>query len=164
MHCFPPVPPSPHATRLSAPTAARDGGSALAVVLGGVVALAAVGLLVFVLFAQLAQETADEVVVEDVREGSLTMEAYDNVELGAQKEEVLSELRPALPVDTRIVDRYESRSPATVAAECVYYERSGGRAGESFRFCFDEDVLVDKTVVLAGDPGADSAVVEEEQG
>lgn len=157
----PPAPRRAQTARRPVPTAERDGGSALLVALVGVVTLAAVGVLVFVLFAQLAQETADEVAVEEVQEGALTMEVYEEVELGADKDEVLSDLRPALPVDTRVLDRYESRSPATVAAECVYYERSGGRAGESFRFCFDEDVLVDKTVVLAGDPGADSAVVEE---
>lgn len=130
---------------------------------GGVAALAAVVLGVFLVFTQLAQETTEEVAVQEVREGSLEVEAFDAVEIGTPKEEVSTSLRPVLPVDSRIVDRYEGRSPGTVAAECVYYERYGGRAGESFRFCFDEDVLVDKTVLLAGDPGADSAVVDEER-
>lgn len=141
----------------------RDDGGALAWILGGVAGLVVVLVAVFVLFGELAQFGADEPVdVDEVREGSLTVEQYEAVDLGAQKEELLTELRPAMPVDTRVIDRFEGREPETIAAECVYYERSGGRAGEQFRFCFDEDVLVDKAVLLAGDPGVDSPVVEEE--
>lgn len=140
----------------------RDGGWALPWVLGAVAAGAAVLVVVFLLFTQLAQLGADDdLAVQDVREGSLTAEAYEAVELGARKEDALSQLRPVLPVTTRIVDRYEAREPAAVAAECVYFERYGGRAGEQFRFCFDEDVLVDKTLLLAGDPGPGSAVINE---
>lgn len=119
-------------------------------------------MVVFLVFSQLAQESTDDIAVQEVHEGSLEIEAFNAVDLGTPREEVLTSLRPVLPVDTRIVDRYEGRAPETVAAECVYYERYGGRAGESFRFCFDEDVLVDKTVLLAGDPGADSAIVDEQ--
>lgn len=151
-----------HATPRHPGARERDRGAGLAWVLGGVAAVAVVVLGVFLIFSQLAQETTDEVAVQEVREGSLEIEAFDAVEVGTPKEEVLTSLRPVLPVDTEVVDRYEGRSPETVAAECVYYERYGGRAGESFRFCFDEDVLVDKTVLLAGDPGADSAIVDEE--
>ncbi len=53
------------------------------------------------------------------------------------------------------------RGTETVDAECVYYDRADGRAGQQYRFCFDEDLLVDKTVLLAGYPGEGSAVVEE---
>ena len=83
-------------------------------------------------------------------------------ELGTSKEDVLSALRPVLPVDTRVVDRFERRAPETVSAECVYYDRADGRAGQQFRFCFVDDVLVDKTLLLAGDPGEGSAVVQDD--
>lgn len=151
----------PHGPHAATPRRPGDAGAALAWVLVAAAALAAVALVVFLVFSQLAQETSDDVAVPEVREGSLEIEDYEAVELGTPKDEVLSALRPALPVDTRIVDRYEGRSPENVAAECVYYERYGGRAGESFRFCFDEDVLADKSVLLAGDPGADSEIVDE---
>jgi hypothetical protein len=138
----------------------RDDGRALPWVLGAVGAVVAVLVVVFLLFGQLAQLGSDDVAVQEIREGSLTADAYEAVQLGAVKEDVLLELRPVLPVDTRVVDRYEQREPATVAGECVYYERYGGRTGELFRFCFEQDVPVDKTVLLAGDPGPGSAVVD----
>ena len=102
----------------------------------------------------------DEPVVLDEREGRLSAEAYSAVELGATKDDVLTALRPVLPTGTRVLDRYEEREPETVAAECVYYDREDGRAGQQYRFCFVEDVLVGKTLVLAGDPGEGSAVVD----
>ncbi len=61
--------------------------------------------------------------MQEVREGRLSEAAYADVEMGATKEDVLTALRPVLPVDTRVVDRYELRDPQTVAAECVYFDR-----------------------------------------
>ena len=116
----------------------------------------------FLLFGNVLADAGDEPVpVQEVREGRLSQDVYADVELGAKKEDVLTALRPVLPADTRVVDRYELRDSRTVAAECVYYDRQDGRAGQQFRFCFAEDVLVDKTVILAGDPGEGSAVVED---
>ena len=116
----------------------------------------------FLFLGNVLADVGDEPVrVEEVREGRLSEAAYADVELGAVKEDVLTALRPVLPVDTRVLERYELREPETVAAECVYYDRADGRAGQQFRFCFAEDVLVEKTVILAGDPGEGSAVVEE---
>lgn len=109
----------------------------------------------------LADAGDDPVPVREVREGRLSQAAYADVELGATKEDVLTALRPVLPVDTRVVDRDALREPEGVAAECVYFDRADGRAGQQFRFCFAEDVLVEKTVVLSGDPGEGSAVVED---
>jgi hypothetical protein len=98
--------------------------------------------------------------VQEVREGRLTDAAYADVELGARKDAVLTALRPVLPVGTRVIDRYQRAATERVAAECVYFDRADGRAGQQYRFCFVEDVLVDKTVLLAGDPGEGSAVVQ----
>jgi hypothetical protein len=151
----------PQPTHVEVARRAGDTGAALPRLVGVIVAVLAVPLVVFLVFTQLAQLTVDDVAVAEVREGSITTEVYEAVDLGTPKEEVLTALRPALPVDTRAVEEFEGRLPETVAAECVYYERSGGRAGETFRFCFNEDVLVDKTLLLAGDPGADSPLVEE---
>jgi hypothetical protein len=78
----------------------------------------------------------------------VSAEAYDSVRLQAPKEEVLAALMPAQPVDLRVLDRYEQRSPETLSASCVYLDSEGVRVGALHRFCFPEDVLVGKTVVL----------------
>ena len=92
-------------------------------------------------------------VVGDVRDGRVSADVYDRIELQTPKQQVLEALRPAEPVDMRVLDRYDLRSPATVATSCVYYDAEGVRAGALYRFCFDGDVLVDKTVVLPKDAG-----------
>ncbi len=66
---------------------------------------------------------------------------------------MLGDLRPALPVEGRVLDRYEERSPETVASSCAYYDGEDLAAEEMYRFCFVEDELVDKTVVF---PDADA--------
>ena len=139
-----------------------DAGAAAARLLGlgGAVVVSLVAL--FLLLGNVLADAGDEPVpVQEVREGRVPQAAYAAVELGATKEDVLTALRPALPVDTRVLERSELREPEPVTAECVYFDRADGRAGQQFRFCFAEDVLVEKTVVLAGDPGEGSAVVED---
>jgi hypothetical protein len=139
-----------------------DAGAAAARLLGAAGAVVIFVLAAFLFFGNVLADAGDEPVpVREVREGRLSEAAYAAVELGATKEDVLTALRPVLPVDTRVVERYELRDPETVAAECVYFDREDGRAGQQFRFCFAEDLLVDKTVILAGDPGEGSAVVED---
>lgn len=142
------------------PAGRGDGRSVLPrliAVAAGVVVLVVAA---FLFFGNVLAE--EEPVVLEEREGRLSADAFAAVELGETKEDVLTALRPVLPVDTRVVDRYQDREPETVAAECVYYDRQDGRAGQQYRFCFVEDVLVGKTLVLAGDPGEGSAVVEED--
>lgn len=121
---------------------------AVAAVVGGLVLLGA-----FFLLAQLADETQDVPVATPAVEEQLSEAAFAAVPLGAEKEEALQALLPVQPVDSRLVDRYEAREPETVESECVYYEREDGAADERYRFCFAEDVLVDKTVVLPDEPG-----------
>lgn len=87
----------------------------------------------------------------DVRVEQVSAEAFESVPLQTPKEEVLAALRPAEPVDLRVLDRYEQRSPETASASCVYFDSEGVRVGALYRFCFREDVLVDKTVVLPKD-------------
>lgn len=149
--------------RLTGPRSADRAAGAVAARLLGLAAAVALALLaLFLLLGNVLADAGDDPApVEQVREGRLSQAAYADVELGERKEDVLTALRPVLPVDTRVVERYELREPETVAAECVYYDREDGRAGQQFRFCFVEDVLVDKTVLLAGDPGEGSAVVED---
>ena len=116
----------------------------------------------FLLFGNVLADAGDDPLpVQELREGRLSEQVYAAVEVGMTKEDVLAALRPVVPVDTRVVERHELRDPETVAAECVYYDREDGRAGQQFRLCFAEDVLIGKTVILAGDPGEGSAVVEE---
>lgn len=116
--------------------------AAIAVV---VVAFVAVGALIS------AGSEADAGAVTDVPTQQVSAEAYERVDLKTPKEDVLRALQPAEPVDVRILDRYEQRSPETVASSCVYFDSEGVRVGALYRFCFDEDVLVDKTVVLPKD-------------
>jgi len=146
------------------PTGGSGGVPARTLAIGGaaVGAVVAALLVVFLLFGNVLADLGDEepVAVQQEREGRLSQAAYESVELGRTKEDVLAELRPVLPVGSRVLDRHEGRDPETVAGECVYFDRGDGRAGQQFRFCFADDVLVEKTVVLAGDPGEGSAVVE----
>lgn len=143
----------------------RSDACAVAARLLGVAGAVVVAVLAVLLFlGNVLADASDEPLMQEVREGRLSAEAYADVDLGATKEDVLTALRPVLPVDTRVVERYETIEPETVAAECVYYDREDGRAGQQYRFCFAEDVLVGKTVILAGDPGEGSAVVEEPVG
>lgn len=95
-------------------------------------------------------ESADDTAVDvtDVEEGKVPQEVYDDVEPGAEKEELLARLRPALPVDTRVLARYQARSPETVGSSCVYHEAAGGLADDLYRFCFVDDQLVDKNVIV----------------
>lgn len=120
----------------------------LAVVVGAAVLLG-----VFLLFAQLADETQPDPAPTPVAEKQLSEAAFAAVPLGTDKEQALQSLLPVEPIDNRVMDRFEARAPETVASECVYYERANGVAGEFYRFCFVEDVLVDKTVVFPDDPG-----------
>jgi hypothetical protein len=83
----------------------------------------------------------------------VTDEDYAAVDVGARKEAVEQLLLPATAVDTAVLEEYALREPATPAASCVYYESQGGTADDLYRFCFAEDRLVDKTVVLPPEDG-----------
>lgn len=117
--------------------------------------LAGVGLAAFLLLDNIFEGTADDpaVPVTDVDEGEVPQDVYDDIDVGARKEDLLDRLRPALPVDTRVLERYQQRSPETVGSSCVYYEAAGGLADELYRFCFVDDELVDKTVILPDEQG-----------
>lgn len=120
-----------------------------------VVSVAVLGLAAFLLLGSLLSEAAEDTAtpVTDVDEGKVPQEVYDDVAVGVDKEELLALLRPARPVDTRVLARYQERSPETVGSSCVYYEAAAGLADDLFRFCFIADELVDKTVILPDDPG-----------
>ncbi len=169
--------------RPPAPAATERGGAA--VVLLGAAAVVVVLVLAFLLMGDFLVRGGDEPVqAREVAEGRLSDAAYARVELGTPEdavlsglgpvvpvysrvglgtpeEVVLSGLRPVVPVYSRVIDRYGTRGQGPVAAQCVYYDRADGRAGQQYRFCLAEQWLVDKTVLLAGDPGEGSAVVQE---
>lgn len=125
-------------------------------VAGVLAAVVVAFVLVFVAMGYFAEETLDDGAqpVTDVREGGISPQTFQAVETGTDKEDLLAELRPALPVEGRVLERYEQRSPETVASSCVYYDGTELPSGELYRFCFEQDVLVDKTVVF---PDADPA-------
>ncbi len=149
--------------RPAAPRRTADQGGAAALVLGAAATVVIVVLAAFLFMGNFLAGLGEEPVqAREVDEGRLSDTAYASVDLGTAKEAVLTSLRPVLPVYSRAIDRYQLREPETVAAECVYYDRADGRAGQQFRFCFAEDVLIDKTVLLSGDPGEGSAVIEED--
>jgi hypothetical protein len=81
-------------------------------------------------------------------EFEVAADAFAEVSIGVDKDTLTQTLRPALPVTTRIIDRYQLRSPETVQASCVYYEAADLGEEVRYRFCFVEDQLVEKTVVL----------------
>lgn len=81
-------------------------------------------------------------------------EVYAAVTLGIDKEALTERLLPARPVDTRVLQEYQLRSPQTPASSCVYYRSEGDPPEDLYRFCFEDDRLVDKTVVLPDKPPA----------
>ena len=130
-------------------TPSRRFGLAAAGVALGVVAL---GLVAFLAMGNLlAASTDDEQRVTDVAELAVPEDVYREITLGIDKEALTERLLPARPVDTRVLERYQSRSPETVASSCVYYEADSRNADSLYRFCFEDDRLVDKTVVLPDD-------------
>lgn len=123
-------------------------GAAIAVTVGVVLS----GIVVVV--ALLASRVGDDdpgtspTVVQGVPE-----DVYADITPGAAKEDVLRSLLPAEPLDTDVLAEYRAREPETPAAECVYFESDGGTADDRYRFCFVDDELVDKTVILPPEDG-----------
>jgi len=91
-------------------------------------------------------------------QGQLTEQTFEDLELGVTKEDLQASLRPVLAVDAAILDRYDLRSPETASASCVYYEGRDLPNEALYRFCFEDDILVDKTFVLQTEPGIGAAV------
>lgn len=77
--------------------------------------------------------------VTTVRSGVVAPDLYRQITLGIDKEALTELLLPARPVDTRVLERYDERSPETVASSCVYYEAGDGLADDLYRFCFEQD-------------------------
>ena len=125
-------------------------------VLGGLAVAALIGLVVFLLLGNLLEETTEQgLETPEADRPDVSQEAYAAVETGGTKEDVLSALEPAIPVDTRVLSESQLREPETPSSECVYYESAGGLADDLYRFCFVDDELVDKTVILPDQPGVD---------
>ena len=99
-------------------------------------------------------EVGEQVEVTDVEEGQVPRELFSAVTLGVDKETLTKRLQPARPVDARVLEEYQTRSPETPASSCVYYRSEGRPRDELYRFCFEEDRLVDKAVVLPDEPEA----------
>lgn len=141
--------PTPEEEHVPDTTSRPSGGSTRSRngVLAGLAVLVLAVVAVLALVVQVAGQGDDDGAVED-RAVPLSQEAFDAVSVGEPKEEVLSRLEPATPVDSAVLDRFDLREPPAVAAECVYYESEGGPADDVYRLCFADDVLRDKTVVL----------------
>ena len=129
----------------------RRAGPATALVVAGAV-LVGLLLLTFLLLGVLGDDDEPAAGRQPVQE-RVDEDAYEAVSVGQSKEDVLRSLRPAEPFGAEQLAQYQLREPETTAAECVYYESEGGSADDLYRFCFAEDRLVDKTVVLPPDDG-----------
>jgi hypothetical protein len=134
------------------PTETKEGASLAVSVVKWAVLVVLVLTVAGVACNALADQASDgggETIEDEVSQPRpLDEEVYDDIELGAQKEELLARLEPVQPVDGAVLERFQQRSPETVASSCVYYERLGAQRGELYRLCFDGDVLVDKTIVF----------------
>ncbi len=131
------------------------------VVVGALVLVSALVVGVLVAVGTLLDETIEvpvEQEVTDVAEGEVPLETYATVDLGTPKEEVLDLLLPAIPVDAVVLERYDLRSPETPAASCIYFDTVPELADQLYRFCFVEDLLVEKTVVLTDAPRGEDVV------
>ena len=87
----------------------------------------------------------------DAGGAGLSEEAYREVALGIDEEALSEALLPVRPVDVRTLGREDLRPSETEASTCVYYETAGGPADDLYRFCLEDDRLVEKTVVLPDD-------------
>lgn len=97
---------------------------------------------------------------EEGSSGAISEQAFEAVELGVTKEDLQTQLRPVLTLDARILDRFDLRSPETVSASCLYYEGEDLPQEALYRFCFDQDELVDKTFVFTEEAGTDLEPVD----
>lgn len=125
-------------------TGRRPSGALLAVV----VLVAAVLVGGVAVFALAESTTDDDPRATTSMSGRVSDEDYADVQTGMMKREVEQLLLPATAVDVTVLDEYELREPDAPSAACVYYESAGGTADDVYRFCFEEDRLVDKTVIL----------------
>jgi hypothetical protein len=130
----------------------RDTGAAgkmVAIVVGGVLLVA---LVVALAVGNLLNSGDDDVLpqdeVTDVTEGALPPEVYRGITVGIDKEALTERVLPVRPVDSAVLDRYQTRSPEGIESSCVYYKAQGGDPDDLFRFCFEDDRLVDKSVVV----------------
>jgi len=136
----------------------NDHGGTTLIVLGIAAAVMVVLVAGFLGIGQLVNGDGREAPVAISDQGQLTEQSFEDVELGVTKEDLQASLRPVLAVDGAILDRYDLRSPETASASCVYYEGRDLPNEALYRFCFEDDVLVDKTFVLQTEPGIGSAL------
>lgn len=120
-------------------TRPQSGGIA-PILAAGLAALLAVTLVGFLL---VGDGGGDDLPVED----SIPAATYREVVLGVDREALTERLLPARPVDPAVLDR----SPEPVDGDCLHY-RVAGRDQELYRFCFEDDRLVAKSVLT---PDAD---------
>jgi hypothetical protein len=86
---------------------------------------------------------------QDAEGRGIPAATYQDVVLGVDEEALTERLRPEEPLDPRAVGRDPRETPR--GDSCLYYAARGD-ARDLYRFCFEDDRLVDKSVVVRDEP------------
>lgn len=86
---------------------------------------------------------------QDVQGFGIPAAAYQEVVLGIDEEALTERLRPEEPLDPGAVGRDSAETPR--GDSCLFYAALGD-AENLYRFCFEDDRLVDKSVVVRDTP------------
>lgn len=84
--------------------------------------------------------------------GQLTGAAYSVITLGIDEEALTERLSPARPVQVDAEGDAPGVTSEPFDGSCLFYEAAGRPAGDLYRFCFEDDRLVDKDVLSPDDP------------
>ena len=126
----------PRDAGVSAPTASAVGAIVLVAALVG-----------FLLLTGILER--DPPSPQDVQGRGVPAATYQDVVLGVDEEALTERLRPEEPLDPRAVGRDPAEAPR--GDSCLYYAARGD-AQDLYRFCFEDDRLVDKAVVVRDEP------------
>lgn len=78
--------------------------------------------------------------------GGVPAATYRDVVLGVDREALIERMLPERPVDVEVLERSSAGPPD---AACVLY-RAADRSDGMYRFCFEDDRLVAKSVLPTG--------------
>jgi hypothetical protein len=106
-----------------------------------------VALVAFLLLSGVLERDAPS--AQDEQGRGIPAAAYQDVVLGVDREALTQRLRPEEPLDPRAVGRDPAETPR--GDSCLYYVALGD-AEDLYRFCFEDDRLVDKSVVVRDAP------------
>ena len=110
---------------------------------GGIAPILAAGLAALLAVTLVGFLLVDDDGTDDLpAERGIPAATYRDVVLGVDREALTERLLPARPVDAAVLDR----APDPGDGECLHY-RVADRDQELYRFCFEDDRLVAKSVL-----------------